>query len=137
VTRDGVPVAAWDGSMWRSGGELTVDGQVFQVRGNAWGTRFTMLDKAGATVAGAERVGRKQWTVTAGPLTYTFRRASVWSQAQDLLVGGTKAGSVRKLGFWGSDVAVDLPTVPLPVQVFVLGVVVTMWQAQSSAAAAG
>ncbi|MET7418938.1 hypothetical protein [Dactylosporangium sp. NPDC005555] len=135
VTDNGRQVAAWEGAVWRSGGDLTVAGGSFQVRSNMWGNTFSMLDKAGGVVAAADRVGRKQWTVTAGGLTYEFRRASMWSQAQDLYAGGTKVGSVHKLSFWGNDVAVDLPGVPLPVQVFVLGVIVSMWQAQSAAAA--
>ena len=134
VSQDGHLVAHWGGALWRSGGELTVAGQAFQVRGNAWGNRSAMLDKAGGVVATADRVGRKRWTVTAGGVTYHFQRASVWSQAQDLYSGGRKVGSVRKTSVWGSDIAVDLPGVPLPVQVFVLGVLVTMWQGQAAAA---
>ncbi len=135
VTQDSHLVARWDGSLWRSGGDINVAGQEFQVRGNAWGSRFSMLDKAGGVIASAERVGRKRWSVTAGAVTYQFQRASIWSEAQDLLVDGRKVGSVRKVSLWRGDVAVDLPGVPLPVQVFVLGVLVTMWQAHSAAAA--
>ena len=135
VTQQGHPVAAWEGAVWRSGGQLTVAGRSYLVRGNAWGSRFAMQDKAGDTVAAAARVGRKQWTVTAGGLTYQFQRASVWRQAQDLYVDGRKVGSIRNASFWGSDVEVDLPGVPLPVQIFALGVVVTMGEAQSAAAA--
>ncbi|MEV4515818.1 hypothetical protein AB0K00_43545 [Dactylosporangium sp. NPDC049525] len=134
VSQDGHLVANWDGSLWRSGGDLNVAGQAFQVRGNAWGSRFSMLDKAGGVVAAADRVGRKRWTVTAGAVTYQFQRASAWGHAQDLYSDGRKVGSVRRTSMWGSDVAVDLPGVPLPVQVFVLGVLVTMWQAQAAAA---
>ena len=137
VSQDGRPVARWDGSLWGSGGDLQVAGHAFQVRGNAWGSRFSMLDKAGGVVASAERVGRKHWSVTAGGVTYQFQRASVWTQAQDLYAGGQKVGSVRKISMWSGDVAVDLPGVPLPVQIFVLGVLITMWQAQSSAASSG
>src|SRR6187402_3304514 len=74
VSRDGHPIAHWDGSLWRSGGDLEVAGHPFEVRGNAWGSRFSMLDKAGGVVASADRVGRKRWTVTAGGLTYHFQR---------------------------------------------------------------
>jgi hypothetical protein len=135
VSQDGHLVAQWDGAVWRSGGDLNVAGQAFQVRGNAWGSRFSMLDKAGGVVAAADRVGRKRWSVTAGGVTYHFQRASMWSQAQDLYADGRKVGSVRKTSVWGNDVAVDLPGVPLPVQIFVLGVLISMWQAQSAAAA--
>jgi hypothetical protein len=137
VGQDGHVVARWEGSLWRSGGGLEVAGRTFEVRGNAWGSRFSMLDKAGGVVAAADRVGRKRWTVTAGGVTYQFQRASMWGHAQDLYADGRKVGSVRKVSFWGNDVAVDLPGVPLPVQVFVLGVIVTMWQAQAAAASGG
>ncbi len=42
---------------------------------------------------------------------------------------------MRRTSAWRGDVAADLPGLPLPVQVFVLGVVITMWDAQAAAAA--
>jgi hypothetical protein len=133
VTIDGRPVAVWDGSLWKSGGDFELDGRRYRVRGNAWGNRFGMVDGDGTTVASADRVGRKRWTVEAAGHTYHFQRSSMWSSEQELHTVRGRAGSLKRVGFWRRDVVADLPGLPPPVQVFVLGVVVTMWEAQSAA----
>ena len=128
------PVATWTGRTWKSGGDFTLDGRAYKVRGNTWGNRFTMVDDRGETVATADRVGSKRWTVEAGGQTYRFQRASFWSGEQELHNAAGRVGSVRRTGRWRGDVAADLPGLPLPVQIFTLGVVITMWDAQSAAA---
>ena len=137
MTDRGREIAVWDSSVWKSGGEFELDGRRFQVRSNAWGTRYTMVDDTGTVVASADRVGRKQWTVAAAGQTYHFRRKSVWGNEQELVLGDTQVGSVRKTSFWRGDVAVELPGLASALQLFVLGVVIKMWDAQTAAAAAG
>ncbi|GAB1690100.1 hypothetical protein [Krasilnikovia sp. M28-CT-15] len=134
VSADGHPIATWDGAFWTSGGEFVLDGQRFQVDANTWGTRFTLTGPDGTPVAAADRVGRKQWTVQAGGQTYRFQRRSFWSTDQELHTEHGPVGSVRRTSLWGDEVAVDLPGLPLPVQIFVLGVVISMWNAQAAAA---
>lgn len=136
ITARGRVVATWDDAFWRSGGDFELDGQRYQVRGNVWGNRYGMTDAAGQRVAAADRVGRKRWTVEAGGETYHFQRASFFGNAQELHAGGRRVGSIRRTGFWRGDVVADLPGLPLPVQIFVLGVVITMWDQQAAAAAA-
>lgn len=135
ITDRGREIAVWDSSVWKSGGEFELDGRRFQVRSNAWATRYTMIDDTGAVVASADRVGRKRWTVEASGQTYQFRRKSFWHSEEELLLGDTRVGSVRKTNFWRGDVAVELPTLPTALQLFVLGVIISMWEAQSAAAA--
>jgi hypothetical protein len=130
------PVTTWDSRTWTSGGDFALDGRRYRVRGNTWGNRYTMVDDTGATVASADKVGRKQWTVEAGGQTYQFQRKSIWSGEQELHNAAGRVGSVRRTSAWRGDVAADLPGLPLPVQVFVLGVVITMWDTQAAAAAA-
>jgi hypothetical protein len=137
VLADGQPVSTWDSSMWKSGGDFDLDGHRYRVRGIAWGNRFRMVDEQGTPVASADRVGRKRWTVEAAGQTYHFRRASAWSNAQELHTGAGPAGLVKRTSVWRGDIAADLPGLPLPVQVFALGVVITMWDAQAAAGAAG
>jgi hypothetical protein len=122
--------------LWKSGGDFDLDGLHYQVRGNVWGNKFDMVDSHGLPVASADRVGRKQWTVTAGARTYQFRRASLWSGEQELHADGRRVGSVKRVSIWRGDVAADLPGLHLPVQIFVLGVVITMWNAQAAASGA-
>ena len=71
----------------------------------------------------------------AGGRTYEFRRASMWGNQQELLADGVKAGSLRRTGAWSGDVEADLPGMPLPVQICVVGVQIAIWQAQQTAAA--
>nr|WP_296064305.1 hypothetical protein [uncultured Actinoplanes sp.] len=134
---DGNEVAVWDPSWWRTGGDFEVDGHRFQVRANGWGTKYRMLDEAGNEVALAERPGRKHWTVHADGRTYEFRRASFWGNRQELLSGGVTVGSLRRTSAWTGAIEADLPGMPLPVQIFVVGAQIARWQAQQSAATSG
>jgi hypothetical protein len=133
ILADGRVVAHWDSTFWKAGGDVELEGRLYQVRGNVWGSRFGMVDATGSPVASADRVGRRRWTVEAAGRTYDFQRASMWSYEQELRAGGVRVGSVNRTSVWRSDVVADLPGLPLPVQVFVLGVVITMWEAQASA----
>lgn len=135
VTDHGREITTWDTSVWKNGGRFELDHHRFTVRGNAWGNRYTMLDASGAVAASALSVGRKRWTVEAAGQTYHFERTSMWGHEQELRVAGTRAGSVRKDGVFRSGITADLPGLPLPVQVFVLGVIITMWESQAAAAA--
>ncbi len=71
--------------------------------------------------------------MTSAGRTYEFRRGSVWGNRQDLYAGDRQVGSVHRPSNWRSDVELDLPDVPAPVQIFVLAVVVAMWDAQAAA----
>jgi hypothetical protein len=135
ITADGRELAVWDTSFWRSGGDFVLDGRAYRVRASGWGTTFTMTDDQDRTVATASRVGRKRWTVEAGGHTYHFRRVSVWSNSQELHDDAGRRGVVERSGFWQTTITADLPTLPPPVQVFVIGVVITMWNQQAAAAA--
>lgn len=135
ITVDGRMVAVWDGSMWKSSGTFELDGVPHRVSGNAWGTRFSMVTGDGATVATAERVGRKRWSVEAGGQTYAFRRRSWSSSEQELLVGDLPVGSIRRTSVWRGDATADLPGLPLPVQIFVVAVVIKMWESEAAVAA--
>ncbi|GAB7039344.1 MULTISPECIES: LURP-one-related/scramblase family protein [Catenuloplanes] len=137
IGADGRVLTTWSNSFWRQGGDFTLDGRSYRVRGSIMGRTFTMTEDGGEPLAEAGRVGRKRWTVTAGGHTYHFRRASFWSGDQELHDDTGRRGSIRRTGFWRTGVVADLPGLPPPVQVFVLGVVISMWNAEQTAAAAG
>src|ERR1051325_6469686 len=81
---DGRPVAVWDPSWWRSGGEFEVEGRRYQVRANGWGSQYGMSAPPGSERALVEKACRRHWTMTSGPRTYEFRRASFWGSRQEL-----------------------------------------------------
>lgn len=112
----GRQIAVLDGSMWTGGSGFT-------------------LGETGSALAWADQVGRKQWTVTPA-VRHHFRRKSLLGQEEKLILGGTRVGSVRKTSFLRGDVIAELPGLPEAVQLFVLGVVISKWDAQILAAGA-
>nr|WP_255644063.1 hypothetical protein [Actinoplanes polyasparticus] len=136
VTDRGREIATWDKSTWKSGGEFTLEGRRYRVRSNGWGNKYTMTDDSDTVLAAADRVGRKRWTVTANGQTYHFRRRSFWASEEELVLGETRVGSVRKTSFWRGDVNVELPSLTPALQLFILGVVISKWDAEAAAAAA-
>ncbi|MEU4242542.1 hypothetical protein [Actinoplanes sp. NPDC026619] len=137
MVADGREIATWDPSWWRTGGDFEVDGHRFGVRANGWGTKYRMLDEAGNEVALVERAGRKHWSVRADGRTYEFRRASMWGNQQEMLLDGVTVGSMRRTSGWTGAIEADLPGMPLPLQIFVVGAQIARWQAEQSAASAG
>ncbi|GIF04987.1 hypothetical protein Asi03nite_25250 [Actinoplanes siamensis] len=133
IESDGRPVAVWDPSWWRGGGSVGINGQHFEVRANGWGTKYRMLDAAGTEIALVERAGRKHWTVQAGDRAYEFRRPSIFSSRQEMLTGGVPTGWLRRTSPWSGSIEADLPGLPLPLQVFVVGVQIALWQAAQAA----
>ena len=134
IVADGLPLSRWDGRVWRNGGTFDLAERRYGVKSNVWGTRFEMIDEAGMIVAVADRVGRKWWTVEASGRTYRFQRASWWRSEELLVADGRPVGYVRGVSRWRRDAVADLPDLPLPLQVFVVVVVLTMWDAQAAGA---
>lgn len=136
ITVDGKPVTTWTSRTWKTGGSFDLDGRRYEVGGGVWGSRYGMATKDGQRVASADRVGRKRWSVSgADGHTYEFTRGSFWGGDQLLLDdAGREVGAVRRIGRWRGDTEADLPGLPLPLQVFVLVVVLTLWEVQASAA---
>lgn len=134
-TQDGAPVSTFSSHWWRSGGQIQVEGREYRIVSTVWGRTYTMTDSAGTVVATAERAGRKHWTVTADGRSYRFRRASVWSSEQHLVEGDRTAGTIRKSSWWRGGAEATLPGLSLPAQLFVVAVVLSVWEQQNAAAA--
>jgi len=132
--RTGGGLATWDSSSWKTGGTVELDGRRYEVRANMWGSKYGMVDEFGTPIASADRVGRKNWTVEADGRTYEFHRPSAWRNDQELHFEGRRVGSVKRISAWRGGAVTDLPGLPLPVEVFVLAVVLTMWDQAADAA---
>jgi hypothetical protein len=130
---DGEPLATFERSVWRNGGRFVVGGRPYEVTSNLWASSYTLVADDGSTVASAQRVGRKDWTVEADRVTYQFRRASVWRQEEELTLGGQPVGSVKRTSMWGGGAVADLPGLPPVVAVFAVAVVLTTWDLAASA----
>jgi hypothetical protein len=135
ISTDDRRLAVWDGSWWRAGGTFDLDGRRYEVHGNLCASAYGMAGPDGAPIATAGRLHRKRWTVEAAGQTYEFERASWWREEQELRSGGRRVGSIRRTSIWRGDAEADLPGLPLPVQIFVLAVVLTAWDWSDSGAA--
>lgn len=137
ITADGREVTDFESSWWRTGGTFSLEGHEYTIRANMWGSTYGMADEDGAKVASAERVGRKNWTVESGDEVHRFQRASLLRSAQLLLRDGQEVGAIERASRWKGGATAELPGLSLPVQVFAVAVVLTMWEQQAASAAAG
>lgn len=135
IEADGRAVATFRPSWWQTGGTFAVDGHEYTIRQNFWGAKYGMAMSDGTVVARADRVGRKRWTIEAEGRTLHFRRASAWTGEQAMVDGDREIGTIRKLSWWKRGAVADLPDLDPALQVFVVAVVVTMWDNQAAAAA--
>lgn len=101
-------------SIWHNRYDISADGQRLATwDGSLW--------KAGGTF----HLDGKRYEI----------RGNMWGNKYGM-VDARRVGSVRRPSVWRGDTVADLPGLPLPVQIFVLAVVLTMWD-WSDASAAG
>ncbi len=133
VLEGGRTVAVWERSLWITGGTVQLDGRLFQVRTNLLGGESSMAEAADPPVAVAHGVGRKNWTIESGGVTYHFRRSSPWRQEEKLHEGGRAVGWIRRTSLWRGDAVADLPGLPRTVELFALALVLSNWESDSAA----
>jgi hypothetical protein len=135
LIEDGSPLTVWEAGVWTSGGVFALDGRKYRVRSNLWGSRWSLLDEGGGVVAEAERFGRKNWRVLSAGRVYEFRRRSLFSSEQHLVDGDRTVGVIRQTSAWTGEFTADLPGLPRPVQVFVVGMLISEYLAASAGSA--
>ncbi len=139
VREEGVPLLVLEKKGWRSGVEYTLDGTPYEVRSTWTGGRYT-LASGDAEIAHADRIGRKHWSVTTPEGEFHFRRRSIWKADQEWVSAPDASealGGIHRTGTWRGDAQADLPGMPTPLAVFVLAVVLLMWEQAAAAATAG
>jgi hypothetical protein len=143
ISVDGREVTRFDGSTWRSGGTFELQGRRYRVSSGKWGSRYELSEMGPAgsenprgPLATAEQVGRRNWRVQADGHTYRFRRTAWWRPDQELLGDDGPIGVIRRKSAWKGGAQAELPGLPLDLQVFVVAIMVSMWEAQAAAGAA-
>ncbi|HEY2221526.1 hypothetical protein [Actinomycetospora sp.] len=138
VRQDGAPLLVLEKKGWRSGVEYALDGATYEVRSTWTGSRYT-LTSGDSELAQAHRIGRKHWSVSTPDGEFHFRRRSVWKADQEWVASAdapSVLGGIRRTGTWRGDAEARLPGMSTPLAVFVLAVVLLMWE-QAAAAATG
>ncbi|MGE9692373.1 MULTISPECIES: hypothetical protein [unclassified Streptomyces] len=133
VLVNGMSVGNWSSRLWSSGGQIDMAGESFTFRSGGWGRSFEML--AGDTVRAEAHRSGGHWVVTGEGGPYELKRPSFLRGKRQLVADGRVLGEFRSTGFRGG-VTAELGDVPLPVQVFVGVVVLTLQRRQRTAVAA-
>ncbi len=120
-------------STWAPSGEFVLDGRVHWIRLRR---RFLLghdgsLHVDGRELARAEGVGTSDWTLQADGCLYRFVRPHLIRRTQHMVEAGEPVGTVRKVPLT-SGAEADLPLLPLPVQLFVVGALLLVWEEESS-----
>ncbi|WP_020521699.1 hypothetical protein [Catelliglobosispora koreensis] len=129
-------LATWKKETWKAGGEIVIGQQSYVVRSSVWGNKHTLIDQGGGELALADRVGRKRWTIASGAHLYQFQRASLWRADQQLLINGQPKGYIRRASGWRFGAEAELSALPLPVQIFAVAVVLSLWEQAAAASGA-
>ena len=135
ISEYGRPAATVIGTR-REGCTFEADGEHFRVTREGR-KAFTLTGPAGE-IAKAERVGGRTWTVSSLYVPLELVRTSIWKETWELRRFGEPVGSLGKDGAFKNTSTADLPDdLPLPLRLFIVCLVETLWERSRQAAAAG
>ena len=131
-----VPLATMEGSFWREGGRVHVGNDVWELRRQGWSTFRLVHNDVNEAVARRRGFFRNSFEIDHAGRAYQLVQRSIWRRTFTVLDGGVEVGSIEPTSVWTNAAAVRLPdTMPLQLQVFIVGVVAIQWRrAQASSA---
>ncbi|QJY49378.1 hypothetical protein [Pseudonocardia broussonetiae] len=120
-------------STWGRTGEFVLDGVVHEIRMRR---RFLMgydgvLVAGGRELAHAQGVGTTEWELQVDDRHHRFVRPHLFGRTQHVVESGEVVGVVRRVALV-SGAEADLPDLALPVQLFVVGALLLVWEEESS-----
>ena len=133
-------VAHIDMSWWRERASLRVDGSTYQAYREGLVSGDFILKHRGSKVARAKKpsVFRREFVVEHDGRRYTLRAKSAFERGYVLLKGTKWVGSITMESLFSYRANVTLPEdLPLPVQAFVLWLVMNTWRRATAGGAAG
>lgn len=135
ISEDGRPAAVLAGAR-REGATFSVEGGEYRVVRNGY-KAFTLTGPDGE-VAKAERVGGRTWTISSLYVPLELVRTSIWKETYEVTRFGETVGTLRQDGTFKNTSSADLPDdLPLPLRLFVVYLVETLWERSRQTASAG
>ncbi len=124
---------------FREAGSFRLEGEDYSVgrRGLMSGNFF--LESRAEVLASAEKPSAffRRFLVAIGDDDYELAARSAFVRAFDLRREGRSVGSVEPTSIFTRSARVDLPDLPLPVQVFLTWLVLVVWKRQRSSSSGG
>lgn len=134
LTRDGVEIGQIDCGGVRQPATLTVGGVGYNpVSEGVLRTKFH-LDAGGTRIADVELGGTffRRFIVHAGVKTYTLKVASWFGRSFVLTENDVEVGRIARTGFFTARCRAELPDdLPLPLQAFLIWLVLITWRRQA------
>jgi hypothetical protein len=132
-------VAALDLASYRERGEIVIGDVTYRVfRERAMGGDF-IIEAGGRELARATKPSafRDTMIVHHGGADYTLRKPSVWRRAFVVMDGERQIGSIAPESAWTRRATADVPADwPVPIQAFVIWLVIILWKRDAQSAAA-
>jgi hypothetical protein len=134
LTRDGVEIGQIDCGGVRQSATLTVGGASYNpVSEGGLRTNFH-LDAGGARIADVEPAGTffRRFIVRAGSKIYALKVASWFGRSFVLTENDVEVGRIARTGFFTARCKAELPDdLPLPLQAFLIWLVLITWRRQA------
>jgi hypothetical protein len=134
LTRDGVEIGQINCGGVRQPATLTVGGASYDpVSEGVLRTKFH-LDAGGARIADVELRGTlfRRFVVHSGAKTYALKVASWFARNFVLTENDVEVGRIARTGFFTARCRAELPDdLPLPLQAFLIWLVLTTWRRQA------
>src|SRR5262245_3058080 len=132
---DNAPLATMNGSLWREGGSVRVGDHTWELRRQRWSTFLLVGADGDEAVARGQGFLRNSFEIDHAGRAYRLAPQSVWRRPYTVLEAGIEIGSVEPTSRWTDAAAVHLPdTMPLQLQVFIVGIVAIQWRRRRDAA---
>jgi hypothetical protein len=139
ITDGASPLAEIDVSLWREKGVIMFRDSTYEVRREGLMSGAFLLESEGALLARAEKPSafRRAFEVEFGERFYILRAESAFRRKFLLMDGDREVGRLSPDGIFTRRATADFPeSIPLPVKVFLIWLVVILWKRQSDNAAA-
>jgi hypothetical protein len=137
IEDDGREIAFIDRDWFRERATFAVDGAAYDVRRTSVVQGTFTLERGGVEIARAQKTSafRRAFEIeTADHERYELRAASTFRREFQLTRGGVPVGSISPVSMFGRTATAHLPeTVPRPVQLFMLFLVLVLWKRRSDA----
>jgi len=132
-------LATLDLSAWREKADILVEDVTHRVFREGVMTGDFVLERGSQVLARATKPSAFRDTIIVhyGRRDFTLRKPSVWRRAFALMDGEREIGAISPESTWTRRATADLsPDLPVPIQAFVIWLVILLWKrdAQSSAA---
>jgi hypothetical protein len=139
VTSGDRTLAVLDLASWRERAEIVIGDVTHRVfREHMMGGDF-IIEAGGRELARATKPSafRDTMIVHYGGKDYTLRKPSVWRRSFVLMNGERQIGSIAPESAWTRRATAELPSEwPVPIQAFVIWLVIILWKRDAESAAA-